>query len=103
MIDQIEQLEHRVEVLIGMLEEARNENGRLFTENERLRRQLEERETVAASNDQLQQQVVQLEGEIEGMANKETQIRERLHKILGKIDTIEREINASGGSAAKGG
>lgn len=103
MIDQIEQLERRVEILIGMLEEARNENGRLFTENERLRRQLEERETLSASNEQLQQQVSQLEGEIEGMASKETQIRERLHKILGKIDAIEREINASGGTGAKRG
>jgi FtsZ-binding cell division protein ZapB len=62
-----------------------------------LQQQADHLSELQAHNDQLQNQVHQLEGEIEAMAGKETQIRERLRTILGKIDTIENELTSAGG------
>ena len=54
---------------------------------------------LTGENEQLQSQILQLEGELQGMAGKETQIRDRLRTILSKIDTIESELTSNGSSA----
>ena len=98
MIEQIEQLEKRVEALLRVQEAARQQVAEARRENERLRAQIDQLAGTKTQNDQLQSQVAQLETELEGMSSKETQIRERLRTILGKIDSIENELTASGGA-----
>ncbi|MCL5271412.1 MAG: hypothetical protein M1457_12865 [bacterium] len=98
MIEQVQQLEGRVENLLRLLDKARQVNGQLRQENQALRDKLAELEGVKAENGQLNTQIRQLESEMEGMAGRESQIRERLRTILGKIDSIESEINSGDGS-----
>ena len=107
MMDQVEQLEQHVETLLKLLASAKTKINELNRENDGIKQQgitLNEdlklhqdqlHETIA-HNKQLQAQVSQLEGEIEGMTSKESQIRDRLRTILGKIDTIESELTSAG-------
>ena len=92
MIEQIEQLEERVESIMRVLDAIRQENHNLRLENEELRRRVDVAGDVNTEKELLQTQVEELEGKVEGMASKETQIRDRLHTILERIDVLERDI-----------
>jgi DNA repair exonuclease SbcCD ATPase subunit len=96
MIDQVELLEQHVETLLTLLESSKLKVVELKRENEGLQQQIDQMSEVALHNEQLQGQVQQLEAEMEGMASKETQIRERLRTILSKIDSIENELTSAG-------
>ena len=97
MMDQIEQLEQHVETLLKLLESAKTKIIELGRENEKLKTQLEQAGDLDASNQKLDAQVRQLQGEVEEKVTKESQIRERLRLILSKIDTIETELTSAGG------
>lgn len=92
MLDQITQLEERIEKLLSMLGQRRERIDELQLENERLRGQLDESTGIHSHNKELKNQVVQLEDELEGMADKEGKIRNRLRMILSKIDSIEQDL-----------
>jgi chromosome segregation ATPase len=96
MMEQVEQLEQRVDGLIRLLEGAREENRQLRDHGEQQRRMIEELSGVRDANESLQQQIRRLEGELESMAQKEAQIRDRLRLILEKIDSMEHEISHGG-------
>lgn len=98
MMDQVEMLEQHVEALVRLFESAKDRIEELQRENGGLQQRIDQLSEVETHNTQLQTQVGELEGEIEGMMNKETQIRERLRTILAKIDTIENEITTPGGA-----
>jgi chromosome segregation ATPase len=98
MIDQVEQLEQHVGTLLTLLESAKQKVAEYRRENEGLHQQVDQVLEIKLQNEQLQQQVRQLEAEIESMASKESQIRERLRTILSKIDSIENELTSAGGS-----
>lgn len=95
MFEQIDQLEQRVETLINLLEQTREDQKRLEQENQDLREQIQQRDAVGSENEQLLTQVQQLEGEVENRAAKESQIRDRLQSILSRINTIENDLQDS--------
>ena len=92
MVDQLSQLEERVEGLIELI-------GRTAKENEGLRKRIAKLENAAGSrNDevaQLKGEIERLEGELQDVTGKEDVIRDRLQGILKKIDTIEQEFNVT--------
>jgi chromosome segregation ATPase len=92
MIDQIEQLEGRVQNLMGLIDTLRQENDALRRENGEQRDRLEQMSAVKAHNEELQNHLMEIENEVEGHSRRDTQVRERLQAILGKIDALERQV-----------
>ena len=54
--------------------------------------------TPSHSTNSFKSQIEQLEGNVESMTSKESQIRDRLRTILTKIDSIETELTSAGGN-----
>jgi outer membrane murein-binding lipoprotein Lpp len=79
---------------VRLFESAKQKIEELRLENGQLQQRIDQLSEVEAQNTQLQSQVEGLEGDVEAMMGKETQIRERLRTILAKIDTIENEMTA---------
>jgi predicted RNase H-like nuclease (RuvC/YqgF family) len=96
MFEQIEQLEGRVNALVGTLEEARRQIAALRQENRRLQGQLDEKTAMEQRNAQLQRQMDELQRDLEDKSQKESQIRERLKGILGRIESLEQEAGRGG-------
>jgi chromosome segregation ATPase len=101
MIEQIEQLESRVDALARLLEASRQQNAQLQQENSQLRDQLGVLQQLKSQNGELENQVQHLETELEGMAQKETQIRDRVRTILERIDAIENELGPTGAAGSR--
>lgn len=109
MMDQVEQLEQHVETLLRLLESAKTKIGELNRDNENMQQQIDhlgdelkqhqdQLGDAITLNEQLKSQIEQLEGNVESMTSKESQIRDRLRTILTKIDSIETELTSAGGN-----
>lgn len=94
-VDNLSDLEQRVEGLIQQLETARRNNQELRQENQRLQRELEGLSGAQGEKEALQGEVDRLKQELDSMSGREGVIRDRLQGMLEKIDAIEKEIQTS--------
>lgn len=98
-VDNLAQLEQRVEGLIQQIETTQRANLELREENLRLKQEIENLATGQQDSAALQGEVDRLKGEIDSMTGREGLIRERLQGMLEKIDSIEKEIQTSSATA----
>lgn len=98
-VDNLAQLEQRIEGLIQQIESARRIHADLREENARLRQEIENLSGSQQRNAELQAEVDRLNGELNSMSGREGVIRDRLQGMLEKIDAIEREIQTSSTAA----
>lgn len=98
-VDNLSQLEQRLESLIQQVENARRTNAELRDENTRLRDEVEQLRTTQQDGAGLQAEVDRLNEELTTMSGREGLIRERLQGMLEKIDSIEKEIQTSSTAA----
>lgn len=95
MVDNLSELEQRVESLIQQIEGAWRSNAILREENARLQRELQQLSGAQDQNTQLLAESERLRHELESMSGREGLIRERLQGMLERIDAIEKEIQNS--------
>lgn len=98
-VDNLSQLEQRVESLIQQIESARRANAELLEENSRLKDQLADLSASHDAGEASQAEADRLREELETMTGREGLIRERLQGMLQKIDAIEKEIQTTSAAA----
>jgi predicted nuclease with TOPRIM domain len=98
-VDNLAQLEQRVEGLIQQIEATQRTNLELREENLRLKQEIEGLSNGQRENAALQGEVDRLNEELTTMSGREGLIRERLQGMLEKIDSIEKEIQTSPATA----
>jgi predicted nuclease with TOPRIM domain len=98
-VDNLAQLEQRVEGLIQQIEATQRTNLELREENLRLKQEIEGLSNGQRENAALQSEVDRLNEELTTMSGREGLIRERLQGMLEKIDSIEKEIQTSPATA----
>lgn len=97
MLEKLEDLENRVSSLVDLLGQRAQQIKALNKEkSENETTLLEAMERVEA----LEKEKADLEGQLGAVAERESQIRDRVKGIIDRIDSVESDLSASGGEGS---